>query len=563
MEYTGAQIVIKCLQEEGVELIFGYPGGRVLQLYDEIYQSNLRHILPRHEQGAVHAADAYARVTGKPGVCITTSGPGATNAVTGIANAYMDSIPLIVFTGQVNIASLGRDSFQEADITGITLPITKHSYLVKDVRDLARIIKEAFYIATTGRPGPVVIDMPSDVTAAKTKFEYPRSVNLRGYRVLNKVNMLQVNQVAKLINQSERPLLYIGGGVITSNAASELIALAEKACIPVTTTLMGLGGFPGDHRLSLGMLGMHGTRYANYAVCECDCLIAVGARFDDRVTGKIDTFAPRAQVVHIDIDPAEIGKNVRVNVPIVGDVLQVLQELIPKIEERDSRPEWLGMIDQWKSKYPLTYTQGEDVIKPQYVVEQIWEATRGEAIITTEVGQNQMWAAQFYKFKYPRTMVTSGGLGTMGFGFPAAIGAQLGRPDSVVFCVAGDGSFQMNSQELATAVANRLPINVAILNNGYLGMVRQWQQLFWGGRYSHTDLRAVDYFSPDFVKLAEAYGATGMRITRPEEVRPAIEQAIATPGPVIMDFVVDREENVFPMVPPGGSLSNMVGGCEE
>lgn len=559
MELTGAQILIKCLQEEGVDLIFGYPGGAVLPIYDEIYRSNIRHILTRHEQGAVHAADGYARVTGRPGVCITTSGPGATNAVTGIATAYMDSVPLIVLTGQVPVGSLGRDSFQEADITGITLPITKHSYLVKNTADLARVVKEAFYIATTGRPGPVLIDLPRDVCQAKAVFEYPRSVHLRGYRVLKKVNMLQVNQAAKLINQAERPVIYAGGGVIISGAHRELLSLAEKASIPVTTTLMGLGGFPETHPLSLGMLGMHGTRYANYAICECDCLIAIGARFDDRVTGKIETFAPHAQVIHIDIDAAEIGKNVRVNVPIVGDVRMVLEELVPRVEPRSSRPEWLGKIEEWKKQYPLSYQQGDDAIKPQFVVEQIYEATRGEAIITTEVGQNQMWAAQFYKFTRPRTMVTSGGLGTMGFGFPAAIGAQLGRPEEIVFGIAGDGSFQMNSQELATAVAYQVPVKIAILNNGYLGMVRQWQELFYGKRYSQTTLRGV---SPDFVKLAEAYGAVGLRAVRPEEVRPAIEQALNTPGPVIIDFHVDPEENVFPMVPPGGSLHEMIGGCE-
>jgi len=559
MELTGAQIVIRCLQEEGVEVVFGYPGGAVLPLYDEIYKANLNHILTRHEQAAAHAADGYARATGRIGVCITTSGPGATNAVTGIANAHMDSVPMVVFTGQVAVGLLGRDSFQEADITGITLPITKHSYLVKDVRDLARIIKEAFYIAGTGRPGPVVIDLPRDISVAKTEFEYPRSVNLRGYRVLKKVNMLQVNQAAKLINEAQKPLLYMGGGVVASNAAAEIRALVEKACLPVTSTLMGLGGFPGDHRLFLGMLGMHGTRSANYAVCECDCLIAVGARFDDRVTGLLDCFAPNAQVVHIDIDAAEIGKNVGVTVPIVGDVKMVMEQLIPKIEASSGRPEWLAMIDDWKRRYPLSYEQGNEVIKPQFVIETISEVSKGEAYITTEVGQHQMWTAQYFQFKHPRTMITSGGLGTMGFGFPAALGVQLGKPDALVFGIAGDGSFQMNSQELATAVAYNLPINIAILNNGYLGMVRQWQQMFWGGRYSHTTLRDV---SPDFVKLAEAYGATGIRVSRPDEVRPAIERAIATPGPVILDFQVDPEENVYPMVPPGASLQNMLGGCE-
>jgi len=561
MELTGAQILIKSLEEEGVDTIFGYPGGVVLPIYDEIFRSNLRHILTRHEQGATHAADAYAGVTGRPGVCITTSGPGATNAVTGIANAYMDSVPLVVLTGQVALSLLGRDSFQEADITGITLPITKHSYLVKDTKDLARIIKEAFYIATTGRPGPVVIDLPRDISVNKARFDYPKTVNLRGYRILKKVNMLQVNQAAQVINQSRRPVLYVGGGAVIAGAHREILELAEKAGIPVTTTLMGLGAFPGTNRLALGMLGMHGTRYANYAVCECDCLIAVGARFDDRVTGKIDAFAPKAKIVHIDIDPAEIGKNVRVDVPIAGDVLTVLGELNARIDVSfEERKEWVDKIDQWKREYPLQYDQTGDKIKPQYVIEQIYEASGGEAIIATEVGQHQMWSAQYYKFTQPRTMVTSGGLGTMGFGLPAAIGAQIGRPEALVFDISGDGSFQMNSQEMATAVAYQLPIKIAILNNGYLGMVRQWQQLFYGNRYSQTDLMAVN---PDFVKLAEAYGAVGLRVERPEEVRPVLEKAIATPGPVLIDFVVDREENVFPMVPPGGSLENMMGGCAE
>jgi acetolactate synthase-1/2/3 large subunit len=561
MEMTGAQILIKSLEEEGVDTIFGYPGGVVLPIYDEIFRSNLRHILTRHEQGAVHAADAYARVTGRPGVCITTSGPGATNAVTGIANAHMDSVPLVVLTGQVGLALLGRDSFQEADITGITLPITKHSYLVKDTKDLARIIKEAFYIATTGRPGPVVIDLPRDVSVNKARFDYPKTVNLRGYRILKKVNMLQVNQAAQVINQSRRPVLYVGGGAIIAGAHKEVLELAEKAGIPVTTTLMGLGAFPGTNRLALGMLGMHGTRYANYAVCECDCLIAVGARFDDRVTGKIDAFAPKAKIVHIDIDPAEIGKNVRVDVPIAGDVLTVLGELNAQIDASyEERKEWIEKIDQWKREHPLHYDQTGVKIKPQFVIEQIYEASGGEAIIATEVGQHQMWSAQYYKFNRPRTMVTSGGLGTMGFGLPAAIGAQIGQPEALVFDISGDGSFQMNSQEMATAVAYQLPIKIAILNNGFLGMVRQWQHLFYGGRYSQTDLMAVN---PDFVKLAEAYGATGYRVDKPEEVRPILEKAINTPGPVLIDFVVDREENVFPMVPPGGSLENMMGGCAE
>jgi acetolactate synthase-1/2/3 large subunit len=561
MELTGAQILIKSLEQEGVDTIFGYPGGVVLPIYDEIYKSNLRHILTRHEQGAVHAADAYARVTGRTGVCITTSGPGATNAVTGIANANMDSVPLVVFTGQVAMPLLGRDSFQEADITGITLPITKHNYLVKDTKDLARIIKEAFHIASTGRPGPVVIDLPRDISTNTARFDYPKTVNLRGYRILKKVNMLQVNQAAQLINQSRRPILYVGGGAVTAGAHREVLELAEKAGIPVTTTLMGIGSFPGTNRLALGMLGMHGTRYANYAVCNCDCLIAVGARFDDRVTGKVAAFAPKAKIVHIDIDPAEIGKNVRVDVPIAGDVRLVLSELNPRIEANiQERQAWLEQIAQWKKEYPLQYEPSSDKIKPQQVIQQIYEATKGEAIITTEVGQHQMWTAQYYTFNRPRTLVTSGGLGTMGFGLPAAVGAQIGCPDALVFDISGDGSFQMNSQELATAVAYRLPIKIAVINNGYLGMVRQWQQLFHGGRYSQTDIFAVN---PDFVKLAEAYGVLGLRAERPEEVRPALEKAIATPGPVLIDFAVDREENVFPMVPPGGTLDNMMWGCAE
>jgi acetolactate synthase-1/2/3 large subunit len=473
----------------------------------------------------------------------------------------MDSVPLVVFTGQVAMPLLGRDSFQEADITGITLPITKHNYLVKDTKDLARIIKEAFHIASTGRPGPVVIDLPRDISTNTARFDYPKTVNLRGYRILKKVNMLQVNQAAQLINQSRRPILYVGGGAVTAGAHREVLELAEKAGIPVTTTLMGIGSFPGTNRLALGMLGMHGTRYANYAVCNCDCLIAVGARFDDRVTGKVAAFAPKAKIVHIDIDPAEIGKNVRVDVPIAGDVRLVLSELNPRIEANiQERQAWLEQIAQWKKEYPLQYEPSSDKIKPQQVIQQIYEATKGEAIITTEVGQHQMWTAQYYTFNRPRTLVTSGGLGTMGFGLPAAVGAQIGCPDALVFDISGDGSFQMNSQELATAVAYRLPIKIAVINNGYLGMVRQWQQLFHGGRYSQTDIFAVN---PDFVKLAEAYGVLGLRAERPEEVRPALEKAIATPGPVLIDFAVDREENVFPMVPPGGTLDNMMWGCAE
>jgi acetolactate synthase-1/2/3 large subunit len=467
----------------------------------------------------------------------------------------MDSIPIIALTGQVALPAIGRDSFQEADITGITLPIVKHSYLVKDVRQLAAAIRAAFHIATTGRPGPVLIDLPKDVTVAQAEFEYPPQISFRGYRLNAKYNATQIYQAARAIGESRRPVLYAGGGVISSGAAGELLELAEKAQIPVTTTLLGKGAFPETHSLSLGMLGMHGTKYANYAVSYSDLIIALGARFDDRVTGRLDTFAPHAQVIHIDIDAAEIGKNVRVHYPLTGDVKQVLRDLIPRIEVPQTK-EWLEQIQQWKAEHPLAYTKEEGMLKPQYVIEQIWELTKGEAVVTTEVGQNQMWAAQYYKAIYPRTFISSGGLGTMGFGLPAAIGAQVGRPGAVVFDIAGDGSVQMTSQELATAVQFKLPVKVAILNNRYLGMVRQWQELFHGRRYSQTDL--VD--TPDFVKLAEAYGAEGIRVTRAEDVRSALERSIALPKPVVIDFVIAREENVFPMVPPGESITKMLGG---
>jgi len=555
MKLTGAEIVWKALEHEGVEVVFGIPGGTVLPLYDKLYDSPIRHILVRHEQGAAHAADGYARATGKPGVCIATSGPGATNLVTGIANAYMDSVPIIAFTGQVNLSAIGRDSFQEADITGITLPVVKHSYLVKDVNELAATIRAAFHIATTGRPGPVLIDLPKDITIAQAEFEYPPQVSFRGYRVPGKYDSAQVYQAAKAIGEARKPVIYAGGGVISSNASAELREFALKTQIPVTTTLLGKGAFPETHPLSLGMVGMHGTAYANYAVSYSDLIIAIGARFDDRVTGRLDTFAPYARVIHIDIDPAEIGKNVRVHIPLTGDVKPILSELIQRVEVPETS-EWLRQIEQWKAEYPLKYTNEDGVLKPQYVIEQIWETTRDKnAVVTTEVGQNQMWAAQYYKALQPRTFISSGGLGTMGFGLPAAVGAQIGRPDAVVFDIAGDGSIQMTVQELATAVQYNLPINVAILNNRFLGMVRQWQELFNNKRYSQTEFPDI----PDFVKLAEAYGAAGMRVTRPEEVRPALERAIATPKPVIIDFVIAREENVFPMVPAGESLTKMVG----
>ncbi len=551
---TGAQILIESLLKEGVEVIFGYPGGVVLPIFDVLYDAKLKFILTRHEQAAAHAADGYARATGKVGVCISTSGPGATNLVTGIANAYMDSIPVVAITGQVKTFLIGNDAFQESDVTGITRPITKHNYLVKDIKDLARIVREAFYIASTGRPGPVVIDFPVDVQTARAEFIWPDTIDLRSYKPTYDGHPGQIKKAAKLIERSQRPVLYVGGGVITSGASSELLTLAGKNQIPVTMTLMGLGSFPATHELSLGMLGMHGTAYANHAIMESDLIIAIGARFDDRVTGRIDAFAPNAKIVHIDIDPTSISKNIRVDVPIVGDAKKVLADLLGYLKKTPHTENWLATIEKWKKQYPLTYTK-DDTLRPQYVVEQIYEVTKGEAIITTEVGQNQMWACQWYKHTTPRAWISSGGLGTMGFGFPAAIGAQLGCPGKLVIDIAGDGSIQMNIQEMATAVNNHLPVKIAILNNGYLGMVRQWQELFYKKRYSATPLK-----NPDFVKLAEAYGAKGMRITRKEDVVPALKEAIATDNVVVMDFIVAPEENVFPMVPAGEALNRMMDG---
>jgi acetolactate synthase-1/2/3 large subunit len=561
LKLKGAQILLQCLQEEGVDTIFGYPGGAVLPIYDAIFDSPIRHILTRHEQGAAHAADGYARATGKVGVCIATSGPGATNLVTGIATAYMDSTPMVCFTGQVATSLIGKDAFQEADITGITLPITKHNYLVEKTEDIARVVKEAFYIARTNRPGPVVVDLPKDIMEREIEYEpVTEEINIRSYRVMKGYNAGQVISAVKLIEQAQKPVIYAGGGVIASEASNELIELAEKRQIPVTTTLMGMGSFPGDNPLFLGMLGMHGTKYANYAVSACDLLIAIGVRFDDRVTGKIETFAPHAKIIHIDIDAAEIGKNVKVNVPIVGQVKEVLTALNQRLSPVDTEPlkEWKQMIADWKASYPLTYgLASEGRIMPQKVIEEIFQVTAGKAIITTEVGQNQMWTAQHFKFLYPRSFLTSGGLGTMGYGMPAAIGAKIARPDWPVIDIAGDGSIQMNIQELGTAVQYKLPIIICILNNQFLGMVRQWQGLFYKGRYSHTDIS----HQPDFVKLAEAYGAVGRRIQDPGQVNSALREALdVTDRPVVLDFWVEREADVFPMVPPGGSLSEMLGG---
>ena len=552
---TGAQILLECLKKEGVEVIFGYPGGQVLPIFDKLYDSDIRFILTRHEQGAAHAADGYARATGKVGVCLATSGPGATNLTTGIANAYMDSIPMVAITGQVKSFLIGNDAFQEADVTGITRPITKHNYLVKDVIELARVIREAFYIASTGRPGPVVIDIPSDIQLADAEFIWPKEIDIRSYKPTYVGHPGQIKKAAKLIAQAKKPIIYAGGGVILSGAESELKELAERLKAPLTWTLMGIGGFPATHELSLGMLGMHGTAYANHAIMESDLIIAVGARFDDRVTGRLDAFAPYAKIIHIDIDPSSISKNVKVDVPIVGDAKSILKDLLEELKNVPDTSDWLKTVEGWKKKFPLIYKNDTDKIKPQYVVEQIYEATKGEALIATEVGQNQMWAAQWYKYTKPRTFISSGGLGTMGFGFPAAMGVKAGCPDKIVFDIAGDGSIQMNIQELATCVYNKINVKVAILNNGYLGMVRQWQELFYKHRYSQVFIT-----SPDFVKLAESYGAVGILVTKKEEVRPAIEKAIAIDNTVFIDFRVEPEENVFPMVPAGEAINKIIGG---
>ncbi len=556
MKRSGSRVVTEALLKEGVKIIFGYPGGAVIPLYDVLYETpEIKHILTRHEQAAAHAADGYARATGEVGVCIATSGPGATNLVTGIATAYMDSIPLVVLTGQVPTSMIGNDAFQEANITGITYSITKHSYLVKDVDELPGVLKEAFYIARTARPGPVLIDLPRNVQTGETSVPYPEEVQIRSYNPNYKGNPKQIRRAAEAIDKSESPVIYAGGGVISSGASSELAEFARRINIPVTTTLMGLGSFPEDDPLSLKMLGMHGTRYANYAVSDTDLLIAVGARFDDRITGKISEFASHAKIIHIDIDPTAISKNVRVDIPIVGDAKNILSQLLSAARKGKKRESWHGKIQEWKKKYPLKYELGED-LKPQYVVEMIYKMTKGEAIITTEVGQNQMWAAQFYQYTKPRTFISSGGLGTMGYGFPASIGAQIGRPEKIVFDIAGDGSFQMNIQELATAVNYKVPVKIAILNNGYLGMVRQWQQLFYESRYSQVNLEG----HPDFVKVAQAYEIEGIRVTKPEQVEPALKKALNIAGPVILDFRVSREENVFPMVPAGAALNQIIEG---
>lgn len=555
--------MLECLKKEGVDLIFGYPGGTVINIYDEIFSfKGIRHILPRHEQAGVHAADGYARATGRVGVALATSGPGATNTVTGIATAYMDSVPMVIITGQVPTALIGNDAFQEVDIIGITRPCTKHSFLVRDVNELAGIVKKAFYIARSGRPGPVLIDLPKDVQIAQTTFTYPDSVDIRGYKPTVEGHPRQVERALDMLLASRKPVIYVGGGVISANAADNLTQLAQRLTIPVTTTLMGLGAFPEDDPNSLGLLGMHGTYYANMAVTNTDLLIAVGARFDDRVTGKIATFAPHARIIHVDVDPTSIKKNVRVDLPIVGDVQDVLGKIVKELDKRKDAvttfmsgiDPWHKEIDAWREKHPLTFKQTATVIKPQFVIQKLRELSDADAIVSTDVGQHQMWTAQFFKFLKPRTLLSSGGLGTMGYGLPAAMGAQAAFPDRQVITVCGDGGFQMNLQELATLVQNRLPVKICILNNNFLGMVRQWQELFFDKRYSQTCME----LPIDFIKLAEAFGATGFQATRPDEVEETIKKAFATPGPVIMEFKIAREEKVLPMVPAGASLNEMV-----
>ncbi|QYZ77951.1 biosynthetic-type acetolactate synthase large subunit [Methanofollis formosanus] len=551
---TGARLLVEGLQREGVETIFGYPGGAVLPIYDELYDAPLRHVLVRHEQAAAHAADGYARASGKTGVCLATSGPGACNLVTGIATAYMDSVPLVAVTGQVPTTMLGNDAFQESDITGITFPITKHNYLVKEAAEIGQVVRDAFFIAGTGRQGPVLIDLPKDVMTTQVEHvPEVREARLRGYQPTYEGHPRQVERAVALIREAERPLLYIGGGVVASGAAVEVLALAELTAVPVASTLMGLGAVPCDHPLSLGMIGMHGTEAANFAVTECDLLIAVGVRFDDRVTGRVEAFAPNAAVIHIDIDPAEIGKNKPVDVPIVGDAKLVLRAITAKLARQERGDGWLSRVRRWQEE-GAGAAGTADGLSPAAVIRQMNALLDENAIVVSEVGQNQMWTAQHYCFRRPRTWITSGGLGTMGYGFPASMGAQFACPDETVALVAGDGSFQMNIQELGTVVEYDLPVKVVILNNLYLGMVRQWQELFYDRRYSYTELRPVD-----FVGIAKAYGVEGMRVENPDEVGPALEAAFDAEGAFVLDVRIEREANVFPMVPAGAAINEMIG----
>ena len=554
---NGAEIFFECLRREGVEHIFGYPGGAVLKIYEHLYDVDfLKHILVRHEQGAVHMAEGYAKASGKVGVVLVTSGPGATNTVTGITDAYMDSIPIVVFTGQVPSHLIGKDAFQEADIVGITRPITKHNFLVRDVRDLASTIKKAFYIAASGKPGPVLVDLPKDVINSKCEFEYPDNVELRGYKPVTVGNQSQIKKAAEMIKQAKRPLLYVGGGVICSNGFAELGILARENKLPVTMTLHGLGSFPMTDELSLGMLGMHGTYWANQAVTNCDVLVSLGARFDDRVTGKVDTFAKDAYKIHVDIDPAAIDKNVYVDLPIVGDVKNVMAELAAEISAPPELDEWWSTIKGWKEECPLYYENGDGRLRTEYVLERLLDKTKGNAIVVSDVGQHQMWVTQYYQFVHPRSHITSGGLGTMGFSVPAAIGAHFARPDIPVLSISGDGGFQMNMQELITAAYHKLPIKFIIMNNSFLGMVRQWQELFHAEKYSFTDLSDSN---PDFMKVADAFGCAGITTNSPKDVDDVIDQMMAiNDRPVVVEFKIVREDMVFPMVPAGGSIGDMI-----
>ncbi|MFC7442936.1 acetolactate synthase large subunit [Laceyella putida] len=556
---SGAQMVVQCLKRLGVDTIFGYPGGAILPVYDALYNSGIHHVLTRHEQAAIHAAEGYARATGKVGTVMATSGPGATNLVTGIADAFMDSVPVVIITGQVATSMLGTDGFQEADVLGITLPVTKYSYQPHDPSEIPKIIHEAYHLASTGRPGPVLIDIPKDVLNSIAEFHIPETIEFAGYQVIEEPDQQQIATIAQAIDKAKRPLLYIGGGIIHAEAAQELRLFAKKANIPVVSTLMGLGAFEPDDPLYLGMLGMHGTYAANMAVYECDLLIACGVRFDDRVTGKLERFSPNSKKVHIDIDPAEIGKNVVIDYPLVCDVKKALAQLLLHSPKPDTGA-WISKVTQRAKEYPLKYEQHPDGgLKPQFVIDYLSKLTDGKAIVTTEVGQHQMWAAHFYQVRQPRSFITSGGLGTMGFGFPAAMGAQLAKPDATVVCIAGDASFQMNIQELQTIAEFNIPVKVFVINNHFLGMVRQWQEIFYDNRYSESKIG-----SPDFVKVAEAFNVKGLRAATKAEAEMAIREALAHPGPVVVDFNVEEEENVFPMVPPGKGNDEMIlGGWEE
>ncbi len=562
MELTGAEIVVRSLKDEGVDLVFGYPGGAALHIYDAFYsQEDVRHILVRHEQAATHAADGYARATGKPGVVLVTSGPGVTNTITGIATAYMDSIPMVVLAGQVPTHLIGDDAFQEVDTVGITRPCVKHNFLVRDVKDLATTIKKAFYIANTGRPGPVVVDIPKDVTALKTEYSYPKEIRMRSYAPVSRGHSKQINRAAHLLLGAKRPIIYTGGGIVLSDAARQLTALVDKLDYPCTNTLMGLGGLPSDHPRFLGMLGMHGTYEANMAMYESDVMLAVGVRFDDRVTGDLAKFSPHAKIIHIDIDPASIGKNVRVEVPIVGDATTVLDQLLEAIGSSGTSPDndaltaWWSQIQEWKGKDSLRYDSSDELIKPQFVVQKLHEVTLGDAYVTSDVGQHQMWAAQYYGFNKPRRWINSGGLGTMGFGLPSAMGVQLAHPESAVACVTGEASIMMCIQELSTCKQYGLPIKVINLNNRYMGMVRQWQEFFYDSRYSHSYMDSL----PDFVELASSFGHTGIQIDKPGDVEAALRDAFARKDQLVfLDFITDQSENVYPMISAGAGHNEMV-----